>query len=114
MTHRTQLSQAEEALRQATHDEAAKDTDSIPDLIAAIAGRLIAEYPTRTATAADLDDLAAETTWVHVKHRSYRGVVDRVRAGLLHRAVFGALLMPRPSETRGELALRLLAPVAGR
>lgn len=104
----TQLTQPDEHLRRANHDETTRDTDAIAGLVTAIAERLINEHPTRPATAADLDDLAAETSWQHVKHRSYRGVVDRARAGLLHRAVFGALLMPRPTETRGELALRLL------
>ncbi|MFJ3834464.1 hypothetical protein ACIPY6_02985 [Streptomyces sp. NPDC090054] len=98
----TVRSQADEALQRAV-----PDTDAIPHLIIAIAERLTREHPTRTATPADLDDLASETTWTHVKHRSHRGRVDRVRHGLLHRAVFGALLLPRPDETRGELALRL-------
>ncbi|WKD36524.1 hypothetical protein [Streptomyces xanthophaeus] len=113
MAHRTQLSQAEEALRQVDTDPATLRT-----LMERIAQWISFENPGAPITPLGIDDLAAQHTWTHLKRTSHLGRVDRARHTALQAALMAALPGPRddehdgqnrPAETRGEYALRIRA-----
>ncbi|MGW7435688.1 hypothetical protein [Streptomyces sp. NPDC054849] len=113
MAHRTDLSQPDEALRQADADPATLRT-----LMQRIAVWISRENPGAPITAADLDDQANQQAWAHLKRVSRFGHVDNDRREALRAALVAAMPGPRdaehasqsrPAETRGEYALRLRA-----
>lgn len=113
MGHRTDLTQQDEVLRRADNDPATLRT-----LMERIAQWISGENPGGPITPLDIDDLAAQHTWTHLKRTSRFGRVDRARHTELQAALMAALPGPRddedddqehPDETRGEYALRIRA-----
>ncbi|MFJ3170619.1 hypothetical protein ACIPJK_07515 [Streptomyces roseus] len=103
MTHRTQLSQPEEALRRADAAPA-----NLRTLMERIAAWISFENSDAAITPADLDYFANHQAWAYLKRASRLGSVDNDRREALRAALIAAMPAPR-GETRGEYALRLRA-----
>jgi hypothetical protein len=96
MTHRTQLSQPDEALRRAQHD------DTVRQLITEIADYLTIARP--------LDSIREASRLYLASAKSVAdNAMDSDRAAELLRSLLATMPVPYASETRGEYAIRLRA-----